>query len=109
MSKIAEDLEKLTTIPEKKITELFSKLNYIFCQTIKEDMLEGKTLSTFDFGIFTVYVNYEESDRIRYKIIPSKEMNNVVKGTINGKLNLLDDKLSSNLAEKFMNIYKDIC
>ena len=80
-----------------------------FGQTIKEDMLEGKTLSTFDFGIFTVYVNYEESDRIRYKIIPSKEMNNVVKGTINGKLNLLDDKLSSNLAEKFMNVYKDIC
>ena len=109
MSKVAEDLEKLTTIPEKKISELFSKLNYIFCQTIKEDMLEGKTLSTFDFGIFTVYLNYEESDRIRYKIIPSQEMNNVIKGTINGKLNLLDDKLSSNLAEKFMNVYKDIC
>lgn len=109
MSKVAKDLEALTTIPEKKVSELFNKISYIICETIQEDLKSDKTLSEFDFGIFTLIVNYEDKSKIRYKLIPSKELEEPVKQTINGKLNLLQDKLSTTLVDKFMNVYKDIC
>lgn len=109
MSNICKDLSNLTTIPEKKLVELFSKINYIICQTIEEDMKENKTVSEFNFNCFKLYINHEDPAKIKYKTIPNKELQENVKETVNGKLNLLQDKLNAALAQKFLEVYKDIC
>ena len=108
MSKLIEDVSKLTTIPEKSIDKLMQKFIYCICEQIQEDILENKEISELDLGIGILYIKYE-GDSIRYKFIPSQVLEKAVYNTVVKKLNLMETALNEALAKKFIDVYKDLC
>lgn len=110
MIDVNQDLSTLTTIPKKTLDKLNDKVMYCICQTIQEDILDGKTVSEFNFfDLFTLYIKYETPGEIRYKIIPNENLEDNVTKTVKKKLNLFEDVLNTTLAKKFDEIYKNIC
>lgn len=110
MANINSDLSNLTTIPEKTLDKLNNKILYIICQEIQENIMDENFVSEFDFyNLFKIYIKYEDSGNIRWKIIPSEKLEKAVINTVKNKLNLLEDTLNETLAKRFMEVYKDIC
>lgn len=108
MTDIIKDLSLLTTIPEKTITKLLKKEIYCICETIEEDILEGKDLSVLNLGFGVLYIKHI-NDEIKYKFVPTNELQKAITNTIVNKKNLLEDVLNTSLATKFMEVYKDLC
>jgi hypothetical protein len=105
---VIKDVSILTSIPEKTLTKLNEKVLFTICETIQEDMLADNPITELDFGLFTLYIKHEGSE-VAYRIIPSSDMEKSITATIKNKMNLLEDTLNTVLANKFINIYKDIC
>ena len=108
MSNVIKDVSILTSIPEKTLNKLNEKVLYSICQTVQEDVLDEKDITELDLGLFKIYIKHSDGE-VRYKLIPSPEMEKVINNTIKNKLNLLEDTLNDVLAKKILNVYKDIC
>lgn len=109
MSKINSDVSKLTTIPEKALDKLNDKILYCICDIIAEDRLQEKFISEFDFGLYKLYIKHDDKTQIKFKVIPSEELQRCIINTITKGQNLLEDTLNNALAKKFLEVYKDIC
>ena len=108
MSNIVNDVSTLTTIPEKSLNKLEQKFMYAICEQIQEDILEEKEMSELDIGLGTLYIKYVGSE-IKYKFIPSPDLEKAVYNTVVKKLNLMETSLNEALAKKFIDVYKDLC
>ena len=108
MTNIIDDLSLLTTIPEKTITKLLKKEIYCICEAIEEDVLEGKDLSILNLGFGVLYIKHTENE-VKYKFVPTNELQKAITNTIVNKKNILEDVLNASLAAKFMEVYKDLC
>lgn len=110
MSVVNKDLSNLTTIPEKTLDRLNDKILYLMCQEIQENILDGEYVAEFNFyNLFTIYIKYDDTSAIRWKVIPNEKLENAVVSTAKNKLNLLEDNLNETLIKRFMDVYKDIC
>lgn len=108
MTNIINDLALLTTIPEKSITKLLKKEIYCICEAVEEDILEDKDLSILNLGIGILYIKYKDNE-LKYKFVPSNELQKGLINTIVNKKNILENVLNASLAKKFTEIYKDLC
>ncbi len=110
MTNINDDISTLTTIPKKTLDKLNEKVLYAICETLEEDILADKTISEFNFfDLFTLYIKYEDTDAIRYKVVPNPNLETNVRDTLKNKLNLLEDVINKTLARKFEEVYKNLC
>ena len=110
MGNITTDLSTLTTISEKTLDKFGDKILYIICETIQEDVLDQKDVSEFNFfGLFNIYIKYDDSDKIRWRIIPTEKLEKAVGSTVKNKLNLLEDTLNETFSKKVMDVYKELC
>ncbi len=108
MSNIVNDVSTLTTIPEKSLNKLEQKFIYAICEQIQEDILEDKEMSELNIGLGTLYIKYVGSE-IKYKFVPSSELEKSVYNTVVKKLNSMETSLNEALAKKFIDVYKDLC
>lgn len=104
-----KDLATLTTIPEKTLHKMFKKMVYCICETLQENILEDKSITSLDVGIGTLYIKHETSENLKYHFEPSSYLEKSLKDTILNKQNLLEDVLNESLNEKFMEVYKNLC
>lgn len=102
-----EDLSLLTTIPKDTIINLFKKLNLCICDEIQDSSLGNEEISKINIGIGYLFISNSE-DQIKYKFIPSKELEDSVKETLMEGKNPLQRTLEKNLVSKILNTYKDI-
>jgi len=110
MTDINEDISTLTTIPKKTLDKLNVKVLYSICQTIQEDLADGKEYSEFNFyDLFTIYIKFDDEKQIKYRIVPTPTLEKNVNDTLKNKLNLLENTLNVSLAERFNDIYKNLC
>lgn len=107
MSNLVEDISKLTTIPDGVLNKLVKKALYCISDEIEESILEQKRFAEIDIGIGTIYLELN-SENVRYKFIPSKELEVAVKDTIVNKRNLLQDTLEMTLVTRITNTYKEL-
>ena len=110
---IIKDINTLTTIPEKTLAKLIQKTIYCICEAVLEDIKKDeKPITTVNIGIGKLYIGYDPSYRengIKFKFKPSDTFDKALGQTIDNKLNLLGDALSASLAQKFEDIYKELC
>lgn len=107
MSNLNEKLSILTTIPEKSLSKLTEKSYYVVSDIILEDIMNDKDVSEIDIGIGTIIIQHS-GDSIKYKFIPSKNLDMTVKSTIINKKNTLEYILEQTLKDKVTNTYKDL-
>jgi|GEM_PF-3312648 len=107
MSKIIEDVSKLTTIPDKSIYKLMDKFVYCISDAIVEDIISLNDITEADIGLGTLYIQHIGNE-IKYKFIPNDYFNKVVIDSVTNKLNLLEKSVEKNLVDKITNTYKDL-
>lgn len=104
---IVEDLASLTNIDESILVKIFNKLtNYCLSDYINECFLSGNNTVLIDFGFGKLAINIEE-DSIKYKFIPSEELELNLINSLNNK-NQLEVELSNSLSDKLLANYKDL-
>lgn len=107
MNNLVEDLSKLTTIPESVLNKLVEKIFYCISDVIEETVIEQKKIAEIDIKIGTIYIELNLNN-VRYKFIPSKEFETIVKDTVINKKNLLQDVLEKTIVNRITNTYKDL-
>lgn len=107
MSNLNEKLSILTTIPEKSLSKLTEKSYYVVSDIILEDIMNDKDVSEIDIGIGTIIIQHS-GDSIKYKFIPSRNLDITVKSTVINKKNTLEYILEQTLKDKVTNTYKDL-
>lgn len=104
---LIEDISKLTTISDTVLNKLISKAFYCISDIIEDAVLENKKVVDIEIGIGTLYLELN-SDNVRYKFIPNKDLESAVKNTIINKRNLLQDTLEMTLVSRITDTYKDL-
>ena len=101
------DLSVLTTIPEKSLSHLLEKLEWIICNAVDDARLEGKDTAEIDLEMGTLFIRFD-SESVAYKFIPSTTFDNKVKNTIIKKSNPLTCEVEKRLVKKITSTYKDL-
>jgi len=107
MNKLVEDLSKLTTIPQSKLDNLVNLSNYCIDEELLETQLAGKTVMEYDVGIGTLMIALID-DSIKYKFIPSKQLEQTILSSLKTKQNSLSSKVEKTLVDSIVNTYKDM-
>lgn len=103
MIDVLNDLEKLTTIPKEKFNKLVDKINLIILDALAEST--DKVID-LDIGIGTLQLVNDEN--LTYRFIPSKSLEKAIIKYFDSGVNPLQDTLEKTLAERIINVYKDI-
>lgn len=107
MNKLIDDLSILTTIPDKALNKLVNKSYYCINEAVLDTLLEDKNLVEIDIGLGILYIQILDNS-IKYKFIPSNELEKNVKNTVINNKNNLQNVLENNLVTKIVNAYKDL-
>lgn len=107
MINLIEDISKLTTIPEKVLTKLVEKVYFCVSNAVEEAVLAQEKVLEIDTGVGILLIKLN-SDNVRYKFIPNKELETSIKNTILNKKNLLQDTLETTLVTRIINTYKEL-
>ena len=104
---IVKDTSTLTTIPEKTLRKLTTKIIYCICDAVKDLQQTEEHSVDLDIGIGTLSIGLI-NDSIYYKFTPSSELEENVKSTVLNEQNLLEDALEAALVERLTKTYKDL-
>lgn len=107
MNKLIDDLSILTTIPNKALNKLVTKSYYCINEAVIDTLLEDKNVVEIDIGLGTLYIQILDNS-IKYKFIPSADLEKNVKNTVVNNKNNLQNVLENNLVNKIVNTYKDL-
>lgn len=108
MNNTLTDLATLTNIPEKILEKLFQSIAYIICQAVLEDTLDESDITSIDLNFGILYIKHENSE-LKFKFVPSKDLEDNLKETITQKLNLMENTLTDKISVKLLEIYKELC
>ena len=107
MTKLVEDLETLTTIPESTLNKLIAKVCFCICEAVEESVLAHEQITEIDVGIGTLYIQTVE-DSVKYKFIPSAKLNEAVVTTIKEGKSPLVKLVEATLKDRITNVYKQL-
>ena len=107
MSKLVEDLSKLTFINEARLEHLGKITASCICEEFTETILAEKTIMDYDIEIGRLIIGIQ-NDEIKYKFIPSETLKNSLASSLKGKRNSLEVKVEKSLVSCIENTYKDL-
>ena len=107
MNRIIEDVSALTSISVNSLAQLNERVIESICHNVYEGILEGKNPIDMDLGFGTLYIKYEE-DKIKYKFIPSKKLEESVSCTVKTKSSPIVAGLDIALRDRIENTYKNL-
>ena len=73
MSRIEEDISKLSTIPLQEVQYIFDFMNDCICYNLQESLKNKEENIDIDIGIGTLILNIC-NDELSYKFIPSNNL-----------------------------------
>ena len=103
MIDILKDLEDLTTIPKEKLNKLVDKVNWIIVDALDES---SDKVIDLDIGIGTLQLVNDKN--LIYRFIPSKDLEKAIVKYFETGVNPLQNNLEKTLAERIINVYKEI-
>ena len=107
MTKIIEDVSKMTNIPTKVISSILDKVLFSILDSVRENDLAGIDTTETDIGFGTLLIKHEDN-AVKYKFLPSNKMSENISKVYNEKLNLLECELEKSLVEKVLKTYKEL-
>ena len=102
---ISEDLSKLTTVNKQVFNKLESKIIWCISDCICESLKVGDNISDIDLGFGTLKIAFKGNE-IKYKFIPSQELEKAVSNTVVNERNDLVLNIENSLVSKLTNVYK---
>lgn len=111
MSNIVEDVSKLTTIPEKTLTQLLDKFIYCIVDAVNESTLQNRDTTDVDvyFGVLTIKHEVIDNNHVvKCRFTPSQKLSKQLADLFEKKLNSLNAVLEQSLADKIIHTYKDL-
>lgn len=107
MKKLVDDIAALTTVSTNALVHLQDKLTLCIGHCVYESKLEKESLTEIDIGIGILYIKYEE-DKILYKFVPSKKLEESVSTAIFLNESPLVSRAEESLARRIDSVYKNL-
>jgi len=104
-SNIISDMSTVTRIPNKILSEIIAKENLCIGSAIHDALLENEDVVVLNIGIGTLSV---ELSTKQCKFIPSRELKNIIKKSIDEKVDPVEMTLSQSIIEKLMTICNEV-
>lgn len=107
MTNLIDDLSVLCDVSDKTLRKFISKINYCIGHAVHEDECKREEITIIDLGYGELHIKHEQTS-IRYKFIPSKELENTLIETVISKRSPMITKLENDLQEKIDRTYKEL-
>ena len=104
---LLNDLSRLTTIPETSLNHLSRISLACISHAIIEAKLNKETECSINIGIGDICIVFDEEE-INIRFEPSKNLETVMKDSINDNKDYLTENLESILNYKVMKAYKEL-
>jgi len=101
---VINDLSSYTKIPNKILTELVHKLNLCIGSAIHDAIINKESAVVINVGIGSLSVNLTD---MQCKFIPSKDLKQTIRKSIDEKLDPLEINLEDTLIQKLLAIYDE--
>lgn len=107
MISINSDLSVITNIPKMTLDKLCDKAALLIADNTLESFLNKEDKASLDIGIGYLYIKIED-DAIKYKFIPSKSLDNLLKDSIKSKQSPIITSVDKALRDKIQATYKEL-
>ena len=107
MIDLVNDLNVLNHVSEKVLTNLVSLSTYCIGHAVHEEQCCKNDVTIVDIGIGELHIKCS-SDGIRYRFIPSEELEKTLIKTITTGTSPILSKLDLNIKEKIEHAYKEL-
>lgn len=107
MNSILTDLSAITAIPKLTLDKLIYKANLCISDNILDNLLNKNSVTSMNIGIGELIVKIQ-GDEIKYKFIPSKDLDQLICSTINSKKSPLETTLELSLNDRIRSTYKEL-
>lgn len=102
---LLNDLSTLTGVSKLSLQNLCEKANLAISHGVFEKLQSHEPQIEFDVGIGSLYIRLE-GDSIKYKFLPSKELEETVAFTVKNKECALTNKVDKALGDRIENAYR---
>ena len=102
---VLNDLSVLTEVSKLSLQNLADKSILAISHGVFEGIQNQESQTEFDIGIGILYIRLE-GDAIKYKFIPSKNMEETIAYTVKNKTSALAIKADRALGERIENAYR---
>lgn len=102
---ITNDMNVLTKIPNKILTEIFSKEILCIGSAIHDAILNKEEAVIINIGIGSLAV---ELATMQCKFVPNKELRAVIKRSIEDKVDPIEFMLEQSIIDKLLNICDEV-
>lgn len=104
---ILTDLSVLTGVSKLSLQNLCDKATLAISHGVFERIQSHEPQVEFDIGIGSLYIKLE-GDSIKYKFIPSKELEETVAFTVKNNECILTNKIDKALGDRIENAYRNL-
>lgn len=107
MNKLVNDISEITGVSLNALYELIDKSQLIIAHDVFENLKEKNSQTTLDIGIGTLYIKLED-EKIKYKFIPSKNLDKLVYQAATQKSSPLANRAELMLNKRIDQTYKEL-
>jgi hypothetical protein len=107
MVNLIEDVSKLTDVSEKTLNKFIPVCTYSIGHAVYESYCCKQSITEIDIGVGQIDIKVEDNT-IKYRFVPSKELEKTLIQTVTTKSSPLIVKLDNNLQDKIDRAYKEL-
>lgn len=107
MTNLIKDVSLLTDVSENTLNKFIPICNHCIGHAIHESECLQNDITEIDLGFGELHIKVDEGC-IKYRFIPSKELENILIKTVTQRTSPIILKLESNLQEKIDRTYKEL-
>ena len=107
MTNLIEDLAVLTDVQETLLRKFAPIAIYSIGHAVHESRCCKEDITIIDLSIGELHIKVEE-DTLRYRFVPSKELDKTLKTTLQSKESPIVARVNASLQEKIERSYKEL-
>lgn len=107
MNDLIKDISILTDVSENTLNKFIPVCNYCIGHAVHESECLKSFISEIDLGFGELHIKIDEGE-IKYKFIPSNDLEKLLIKTVTQHCSPVISKLESNLQEKIERSYKEL-
>ena len=104
---LTKELTDLTCIPEKLFEKLSNNVKFLILQSLQETLIKKEAVCEINLGLGELLISLED-DELRFKFIPSKDLEKDILKTIETEQNPMEKILSNNMVKTLERTYKEL-
>ena len=107
MINLLQDLSTITDIPKLSLEKLANEQALLLSHAIYEALIAKENTASADLGYGKLFIRYENNE-IKYKFVPSKKFDELIRKTISNKVSPLTQSLETAISETVNKIYTEL-